>query len=211
MSALCSSASKTCTDLISSCEELAQVAPGSINAHYSLYLGGDPAKPYTAYCKDMATAPKSYLTLVANSNTNFSQYTAGGSVPGTNVRTTYTKVRFDPVKLTIDPNDQTFSKSTGRLTHGTTQVTAMPYGVAEDCMALNSASGISKLDLTNLPFIFAPSQFSTGGNSTGGGTVIASDKKVDMTGGGLCGWTAVKGSDNPFNQNGLPIQLQYKQ
>lgn len=74
----------------------------------------------------MAGTPREYLDLAATGeNQNFSQYTAGGASPGTNI---------DPTTLTVDVGDLTFATSTGKLQHSSVTrgpsspyVTSMPY------------------------------------------------------------------------------------
>jgi hypothetical protein len=48
---------------------------------------------------------------------NFAQYTAGGLATGTNVRTSFQRLRIDPEKLLVDVSDLTYSASSGTLTH----------------------------------------------------------------------------------------------
>lgn len=80
-----------------SCADIKAATPGAGNGTYRLHIGHDPAKPWWAFCHNMATSPAEYLSLqYVGTDQNFSQYTAGGAVSGTDVRTRYTKVRVDP-------------------------------------------------------------------------------------------------------------------
>jgi hypothetical protein len=176
-----------------------------------LHIGHDLAKGWTAYCRNMATSPAEYLPLQnVSSSANFSQYTAGGAVSGTNVRTSYTKIRIDPSSLLVDISDQTFSTSTGELIHGGESVTSMPYGVGMSCDA--SPSGIGNIDLTGTPFAVAADEFEVGGAGSSGSATYSSDNRVvNLSGGGYCGWIcATPSTFNPFNDAGdFQLALTY--
>src|SRR5687767_8377185 len=47
------------------CAALHQDDPSAADGPYTLYLGGDKTKPWTAYCADMATAPIEYFVFAA--------------------------------------------------------------------------------------------------------------------------------------------------
>ncbi|WP_257448301.1 GON domain-containing protein [Archangium lipolyticum] len=196
------------TSLAATCQEIRTADPTAIDGEYTLYVGGDAKKPWTAWCHDMAGTPREYLSLP--SGTNYSQYTAGGYATGTSVRTDYAKVRIDPVTLRVSVADQTFAQSTGSLDHGGTLVTSMPYGVAMSCDS--TASGMASIDLSGTPFAVAPNDFSLGGNSPAGTTTSSADGRVvSLTGGGYCGWNSWAPAYNPFNQTGGdPLHLEYR-
>lgn len=184
------------------CAEIADAVVNAWDGHYTLYVGHDLSKPWTAYCHDMSSSPAEYLSLVnTGTSANFSQYTAGAG-QGTNVRTQYTKVRVDPATLNVDIGDQTFATSTGQLSHGSETVTSMPFGVAMSCDG--SASGVGNIDLTGLPFAVATSEFVVGGwMPSGTSTYSASNRVVNLTGGGYCGHiTPTPGLYDPFNDKG---------
>ena len=182
--------------LAATCQEIRTAHPTAMDGEYTLHVGGDQKKPWTAWCHDMAGTPREYLSLV--SGTNYSQYTAGGSAMGQNVRTDYAKVRIDPVTLRVSVADQTFARSTGSLEHGGTLVTSMPYGVAMSCDS--TASGVASIDLTGTPFAVTPHDFSLGGTSPVGTTTYGTQgRRVDLTGGGDCGWNS-----------GDPLHLEYR-
>jgi hypothetical protein len=126
--------------------------------------------------------------------------------PGTDVRTTYTKVRFDPATLRVDISDRSFAASTGMLNHASsgTMVTSMPYSVAMDCAGNNSMTGVAQIDLTGTLFALPNGfQFFKDGNSSGGSAQISADnRRATITGGGTCGWTGPMSLPfNPFNNN----------
>ena len=152
-----------------------------------------------------------YLTLVNTTNANFSQWTAGGGgSSGTDVRTSYTKVRLDPVTLLVDVSDQTFSSSTGLAGRPGVVIRSMPYGVAADCVANSSTAGIGNVDLTGTPFkVIDPFTPGAGFNAAGTAIKSASDQVVVLTGGGRCGFTTPEvspgdtaGYRSPWNQGG---------
>lgn len=194
-----------------SCLDIRAANPGAPNGNYVLHIGHDPARPWTAYCHNMATAPAEYLSLQnLGPGANFSQYTAGGAVSGTSVRTRYSKIRIDPATLLVDISDQTFSISSGQLTHGSETVTSMPFGVAMSCDATDS--GVGNIDLTGTPFAVATDGFEVGGaGSSGSATYSASNRVVALTGGGYCGWIcASPDAFNPFNDAGdFQLDLVY--
>jgi hypothetical protein len=159
----------------------------------------------------MASSPAEYLPLQnVSSSANFSQYTAGGAVSGTNVRSSYTKIRIDPATLLVDISDQTFATSSGQLLHGSETVTSMPFGVAMSCDA--SPSGVANIDLTGTPFAVAADEFLVGGSGSSGSAVYSTDQRVvNLTGGGYCGWIcASPATFNPFNDTGdFQLSLVY--
>jgi hypothetical protein len=194
-----------------SCLDIRSSNPNAGDGNYVLNIGHDPAKPWTAFCYHMATSPAEYLTLQNTSaSANFSQYTAGGAVSGSNVRTSYRKVRIDPATLLVDISDQTFSTSSGQLIHGGEAVTSMPFGVAMSCD--DSPSGVGNIDLTGTPFEVAADEFLVGGADSSGSAVYSSNNRVvNLSGGGYCGWIcASPATFNPFNDAGdFQLALTY--
>jgi hypothetical protein len=189
----------------STCAQVAMGASGLLDdGEYLLFVGGDPAKPWVAYCLGMGgVGPKEYLTLHrTGAGSNYSQYTAGGSSPGIDVRSYYTKVRIDPSTLAIDSSDQTFSTSTGQLDHGGTTVTSMPFGVAMSCST--SFSGIGNVDVQGTPFSIPSLAFVLGGaNPQGAPSYSPTNQAVSLTGRGNCGYLQpAPGVFNPFNNRG---------
>ena len=180
-----------------SCQDIRDANPAATDGDFTIFPNG---QTFTVFCFDMAGTPVEYLTLQnTGGNFNYSQYTAGGAVPGTSVRTNYTRVRLDPATLLVDIGDKTFSSSTGGpLFHGIT-FTTMPYGIASDCVASSSAAGSANIDLTGTPFEVADT-FSTDGFNANGSVSPASvspaspAKVVNLTGGGFCGWTEMSGA-----------------
>ncbi|MFP2923848.1 GON domain-containing protein [Pyxidicoccus sp. 3LG] len=191
------------------CQDIQTANPEAQDGEYRLYVGKDPFKAWSAWCQDMAGTPSEYLPLVqVNPSANYSQYTAGGNSPGTDVRTTYTRLRLNPLTLQVNTADQRFSTSTGSLMHGNREpVTSMPFAAAMGC----SRWGVGNVDLRGTPFAVAAGQFRIGGMSTGGSSHSygAGNKTVGLSAYGGCGWVAPIGSFNPFNQSGMPLTLVY--
>ena len=185
------------------CADVKAHVPAATDGVYTLYLGGNASKPWTAYCAHMATTPLEYLSLTG---ANYAQYTAGGGSPGMDVKTTYTKVRFNPATLKIDISDRAYATSQGMLNHSAsgTMVTSMPFGVAMDCRLANSKAGVALIDLTATAFaLTGQAAFAEGGNIANSSAVLASNnQRATINGGGFCGWAAPVGApNNPFNGN----------
>ncbi len=144
---------------------------------YTLYIDNDGAKPYQAYCKDMGTAtPKTYLILAnTGGNYNFSQKTQAASV-----RTSYTRLRFDPKTMLVDINDSTFSTTTG--------TGKMPYAIAADCVGGGSKTGVANVNLVGTPFRAVSTWTPVGASPAGSSTGSVGGQVWDLTGGGYCGW-----------------------
>jgi hypothetical protein len=179
------------------------------DGNYILYNGNTI---FTVYCYDMSGTPREYITLAqTGANANYSQYTAGGASPGTNVRTMFTKLRIDPVTLTVDIGDLTFATSTGTLNHSgsATIVTSMPYGAAMSCVGPGDTSGAGNINLQGTPFQVGGT-FALGGFDPAGSAVFsAANQQVNLTGGGYCGWiTPSPAMYNPFNPSPGEYHLQ---
>jgi GON domain len=188
-------------------ETCGQVVGLADNTSTTLYVGGSASKPWTAYCH----GGLEYLTV--SSATNFGQYTAGGASTGSNVRTTYSRIRVEPTTLAVDICDQAFATSAGALLHsGTTPVSSMPLGVAMDCDGYYSASGVASVDLTSTPFVLASAWVTNGSYQNGAAVTSNTNQTVSISGGGYCGWNAPTGApENPFNTftNSELIKLSY--
>jgi GON domain-containing protein len=168
-----------------SCANL-MAAGQPMGRNYTLYVGGDLRKPYVAWCD---TDGDTWLTLPTGNGRNFSQYL---QVEGTSVTTTWNKVRLDPVAMTLDMNDIQFTTSTGGIPSWNKYYAA--YGEAGDCVARNSSTGKSNVDLSGLPFAVTATWKTTGAYASGGYTKSPGGQVVNATGGGHCGVTAVNGA-----------------
>jgi hypothetical protein len=184
----------------SSCGDIRRHLVKAPDGDYLLYNNGNL---FTVYCDDMSSnMPREYIDLVKTGyGANFSQYTAGGASPGTNVRTMFKRLRINPASLTVDIGDLTFASSTGSLEHsGSVKVTSMPYGVAMSCTAPQAPNGTGNIDLRYTPFQVNDA-FTVGGASAKGSATVTQGKQlVNLAGGGFCGWIApAPGLYNPFN------------
>jgi hypothetical protein len=218
------------TSVAASCAAIKAANPSAGDGNYTLSIAIANAT-VPVFCSNMATNPTEYLSLQrTGEGQNFSQYTAGGASPGTNVVTHYTKLRFDPHPVSFLPlifrvniADQTFATSTGKLCHSAplnacpagALVTAMPYAVAMDCVSSGSATGRANLDLSGLPFevvdTFVVQTFRGAGSAT-----YVNPQVVNLAAGGYCGWIAPAITYNPINQNplgdangGWDLQLEF--
>ena len=189
------------------CQDIHNQNPYARDGNYVLYNNGNL---FTVFCYDMTGTPREYIDLrVRGADENFSQYTAGGASPGTDVRTRFTKLRIDPSTLTVDIGDLTFARSTGSLTHGSSTVTSMPYGTAMSCTSPQGADGAGNIDLRGTPFQLDNTFAVAGFQATGSATVRWHRQVVSLTGGGFCGWiTPSPAMYNPFNPSPGDYHLQ---
>lgn len=201
--------------LPASCEDWQALEPAASDGAVTLYFQHDELKPWSAYCAEMSRTPKAYLILQStDAGHNFSQYTSGGAVFGTNARTSYTRIRIDPVTLRVDTADETFSSSIGSVDMGGNIITAMPFATAANCNYDDSSpdyAGIANVDLTGTPFV-VESEFYLGGYMTFGDAVFgAGGRTVDLRVYGYCGWLSADSATNgPYNQSGGSVlQLRY--
>ncbi len=186
-----------------SCQEIHGAIPTASDGKYLVSNAGNVVQ---VYCSDMDSDPKEYLSLEADTGLgNYSQYTAGGESPGTNVRTNYWRVRLLLDTMQVDISDQRFAYSSGNLTHGSTSVTSMPFAVAMDCLDFDSSAGTANIDLRDTP-IAVDDTFTQCGYNPGGAVLFSAENQVvEITGGGYCGWTQPAAStclDIPFNDTG---------
>jgi hypothetical protein len=158
----------------------------------TLYVGHDPAKPWQAYCNGTT----SYLPLPGG---NVSSYPRGGcaTVSTSQVVTTWSRVRIDPITFLVDTSDQTFAQSTGS-THeisgnGTYDhvYSTMPFAAARSCNDQPATSPLGTVDLRGSHFSIAPTQsWSKLGYSNNGGPFAseifdATRQHVDLEIGGF--------------------------
>ena len=200
-----------------SCADIKAHIPGAGDGTYRLYLGAMADRPWQAFCAGMANTPHEYLSLTGM---NFAQYSAGGSSPGMDVKTTFTRIRFDPSTMRVDISDRTFATSTGMLNHSNsgTMVTSMAYSAAMDCTGNNRQTGVAQIDLTGTSFALPDNlQFIRAGASPGGDAQVSQDhRRATINGGGNCGWAGpINIPANPFNNNvtasnGAILPLSYK-
>jgi hypothetical protein len=170
-----------------SCEELAKTHPKAVDGDFKLYIDGNKAKWFLAYCADLPSAPKTYLTV--DPNNNWSQYTAGGRSPGATVTTRFDKIRIDPISFKVDPTDTTFAVSEGSLTDVSgAAVTEMTLGMAKSCGGGYATANVS---LMGTPF-FISNSFATAGDPghVGYAGEWENHQVIEMWADGDCGWVA---------------------
>lgn len=190
--------------------EIVAEFPGIADGEYTLYLNGNPHQPFKAYCHDMAGTPVEYITLIDTAGTNNqSQYKASSNSPGVTVNTKWTKVRFDPLTLKINTGDFLFSSSTGQVDHSTSGnlIDSIPYGVARNCKS-SGTPGNANVNLLGTSFSLNDTWIYNGYNSNGTSFFSSGNQIVDITGGGSCGWNAVK--ETPWGAiGGFYMNLNY--
>jgi len=200
----------------------AQAGADAGNQDVTLYVGGDPNKPWTAHC----SKGNAYLTL-GTSTSNFSSYPGGGCAsnakgPST-VTTTWSMLRVDPTTLVVDTSDYAGAKSSGD-THETsgngtvnTDYTTMPYASARSCVDQAPTAAAASIDLTGTPFAVAASQqwyllgFSNNnpGNKPFGGASPQSGKTLSLSVGGFPAGITPCQSDYYQTTGGSCLQLVY--
>lgn len=184
----------------SSCHDLRSSFPFAPDGVYPLLVGNTVV---TVFCYDMGGTPREYIELAhTGGNANFSQYTAGGASPGTNVRTSFTKVRFDPKTMTVDIGDLTFATTTGRLQHSSLTrgpsspfVTAMPYATAMSCTT--RPDGVGNVNLQGTPFVVDDTFQVRSFAGSGSATVSPDKQNVDLLVSGYCGWISAAPAIDP--------------
>jgi hypothetical protein len=158
----------------------------------TLYVGGDKAMPWSAFCVGMTSdAPVEYLELPqydkGGNQINFSEYVeASGAVAAATetqhftVRTHYDRVRIDPVDLTVDISnsqythfDRTFRPTAGDSSAPPTSnvlklaIGSVPFGASMQCGQVADMSGANiaakaNIDLDGTPFVLSQTQFCGG-------------------------------------------------
>ncbi|XP_043795099.1 A disintegrin and metalloproteinase with thrombospondin motifs 9-like isoform X3 [Apis laboriosa] len=138
-----------------SCLEVKKYFKTTKDSEYNLVLGG---RSMSIYCHGMLTSePKEYLTLPAGPQENYAEiydktfndpYVCPYNGPknnncscSTSGKTTFRRVRIDPVELYIIENDYTFSWMTGS--------NRVEYGTAGDCNSIaHCAQGHFSINLS---------------------------------------------------------------
>ena len=172
-----SSGAATCVPTPFSCAQASVLLETMDDGIYTLYVGNDPGKPWSAICVDMNTgAPKTYLPLGVNSgDSNRFEFvdiretlTVGGTYEAIVMAvTTFWMVRIDPSNLRVDLDDFTFSVTDYYDNDTRVSGKQVPFGTAESCSKQiadpnNRLSARGKIDLTNTPFKIDQSFLSAG-------------------------------------------------
>jgi hypothetical protein len=125
---------------------------------YTLYVDGDERMPWEAFCYNMTEIePLEYLTVTDTDN--YSQISNGTVI----VETKYSQLRIDPIRLEIDPLDDTFATTTDfeefTPTFPVETMESIPAGWAEfQTPSEYNPSPIdaeAKASLADTPFVFS--------------------------------------------------------
>lgn len=187
-----------------SCADIRTAAPVAADGNYIIAPQG---AGFEVHCADMATAPKSYLTLARTAEgQNYSQ-----SFRGVNYRTRFTRVRLNPASVRVDVGDTRFAS-----TNFGAVAQRLSYGHATDCSNYFTRNGSANIDLTGTAFKVLGnihlSGFAAAGTVNGlyksgygspAGTWFVDAQVVNTTGGGYCGGVSpITNMDLGFNSNG---------
>ncbi len=198
------------------CAELRDAAPDTADGDATLYVDGEPEKPWLAHCINMLDeeeTPREYLTLPKQGGMrNVGKYVNSSDIV---VTTRYLKVRLNPATWRVDIGDASFAETNDKtVDHQGKPVTSAGYGVAMTC---NMKTTQVQIDLQNTSFA-VDDQFTIyclGGFEANGGSVSMDPQVVTLTGGGFCGWYAPKVVmfECPYNPlsgaGGESLQLKY--
>lgn len=150
-------------DLPVSCAEAVKAGVLTADGSLTVDMLGAPA---TVDCVHVATNPASYIDLAqTGGNSNDGVVYAGGSWGGTTTKTSYTKVAVNTLTGQIDPNDPTYSTTTGGpLVWNSNRWTQVPWGLLGLCAnGLNNAGVDADLSGTGFVFTHGSAQFQTVG------------------------------------------------
>jgi len=177
-------------------------------------LDGPSYRPFRVFCAGMATpTPEEFLELARTSHpadaptSNYATYATGAVHASWTcdcgvVTTLYSKVRIDPVTLTIGGSSKfaVFSSDTqlACLASKTSCPGTTPYAVAMSCAGNYNDSGRANIDLRDVPFHVAGTSmamfkraedFNAGWGFTSAGSAESDEtrKVVTLKGGGDCG------------------------
>lgn len=176
---------------------------------YTLYYQGKKDQPYQVWIKDLrSNEPKEYLTL---SQLNYSSIPSDKTYyRGQDMRTTYDRIRINPVTLTVDKFDTTYSKTVGgpinfyqwssKPVNKRTKTETWNfsyYGGTRNCNGNNdNDKSMARIDLQGTPFAVADDVYwEIGGNGASGGYVWLSHERqvVDIkAANGTSGWAKPK-------------------
>jgi hypothetical protein len=195
----------------STCEEVLYQNPSAQDGEYDLSCGATGI--IRVYCFGFGTgSPKEYISLPLNTKT-YSRYVTDQGPPASECETTWTKIRINPCTLQIDSLDRTFAVSKGSYTWNDVPFTWLPLGHAGNCYddaddCNDPTRGV--IDLTGTGFEIV-SEFEPNGccPACGAANFSADRAKVDISGGGYCGFMRVKGfNDYSYPQSRWLLQLR---
>src|SRR5262249_40179137 len=125
--------------------------PTAPDGDYQLFYQHHQEYRYTAYCKNMARAPKTYFRLpFSDRDRNFAEIAEGGDYKGTTVRTVWSAIAIDTKSMQVRIADAEIATSTGDI-NGRQHAT---YGHAEQCWddGRQDSRGRANIDLRGTGF-----------------------------------------------------------
>lgn len=147
---------ETCLDVRTA---LLAAGQSPIDGSYTLYVGRDPNRPWTVYCRHMSLAqPSEYLSV--DENENYSQMSNGALV----TESQYRRLRIDPVTLVVDLLDGAFATTEEGALLPPAGRQHVPAGFAEFASP-NDGDGPAakaKIDLADTPFAFSQAILANG-------------------------------------------------
>jgi len=177
-------------DLLATYYQTAALPADSIIDSDVLYVKGDEVITLFQH-----TPTCLYITLPnTTDDDNFSSYMIPAAKPwganDSNVYTRFSKIRFDPITMTVNTSDYTYAKSTGNCNHYKDQAitNTFPLGTAFDCEGAGSHTGKGNINLLETHFVIDDSFKYDGINAAGTFTFSNNNQVVNLTGGGNGGW-----------------------
>jgi hypothetical protein len=197
----------------------AELPAARANTDVTLYVGHDPAKAWAAHC---GTGGKTYLPLPAGVATNYSSYPAGECASVAQgaedeIKTTWTRVRIDPVSLIVETNDYTGAVSTGatREVSGNGAVVftydKIPFATGRICANGPMSVVVARVDLTGTKFRIADNQFIVEGFQVSGSAPATGRLTTLYVSGFPGGLHSCRPANTDYYQRngGKCLQLQY--
>lgn len=183
------------------CAELVAADPSAKDGEHTLFIDDDETKPWTAYCADIATNPKEYLSI---DNWPSQSYWRGPNYQ--EVVTLYRKLRIDPITLALDIYDERFAETSGSgIDSNGAPVTSVPLGVGVS----DGGYGQAVIMVLDTPFTIVSDFVVFGPVGAGGEAKSWEDGQlIEMwsLGGSIASSTTTFATKSEF-----AIQLAYKQ
>ncbi len=188
-----------------SCAEVRKLTHEVEDGTYKLDVdGAGPQAPFSVYCEGMSDPsrePAEYISLARGAasgdrDANSTTFVwSGGACHCPELTRRFTKVRMDPVTMTVDISDGRFARYTrARACEHADQnhcgaAQDLSWGTAGSCRADRDTSGRGNIDLRDTPFSVAPDvEFEATGHGAAGHASFSSERKVvTLVGGGRCG------------------------
>ncbi|MBX9246193.1 immunoglobulin domain-containing protein [Actinotalea ferrariae] len=178
-----------------SCADVAAAVPGAADGTYAITVFG---QTLDVWCADMAGAPVEYLSLGAG---NTSLNGVGGDVWGSDVVTTYSRVRLQLPAAAGEPftvlrTDRRFSTSTGVQARPGSTTDWVAFAGGGNC---GGNPGRAEVSFAGTPFAVEAAEFAVYGWDASGAVAQVTPQQLSMWSAGWCS------SVGPANPNpGLP-------